>query len=142
MDRVMMPGTLDSLEAIGDFVMRAAAAAGLDQKASYRLRLAVDEIATNTIVHGYEETGLQGPIAIWSELDEVDLRVILEDRAPAFDPHQAAPPSGMDLPLEERAIGGLGVFLALRGVDELRYERAGDRNLTTFVMHRPIAPSA
>src|SRR6516164_2327660 len=111
MDRVTMPGTLDSLEVIGDFVTRAAAAAGLDQKSSYRLRLAVDEIATNAIVHGYEETGLQGPITIWSELDDVDLRLILEDGAPAFDPHQAAPPSGMDLPLEERDIGGLGVFL-------------------------------
>jgi anti-sigma regulatory factor (Ser/Thr protein kinase) len=142
MDRVTMPGTLDSLEAIGDIVTRAAAAAGLDQKASYRLRLAVDEIATNAIVHGYEETGLQGPITIWSELDDVDLRLILEDGAPAFDPHQAAPPSGMDLPLEERDIGGLGVFLALRGVDELRYERVGDQNRNTFVVHRPAAPSA
>lgn len=142
MDRVTVSGELDSLAIIGDLVVRAATEAGLDQKASYRLRLAVDEIATNIVVHGYEKAGRRGDIAIWSELDERDLRVILEDAAPPFDPRQAQPPPGMDLPLEERPIGGLGVFLALRGVDELRYERVGDRNRNTFVVHRPTGPAA
>ena len=137
MDRLSLPGTLDSLEAIGAFILRVSAEAGLERRASYRLRLAVDEIATNTVVHGYEESGLQGTIDIWAEIDDSDLRVVLEDSAGPFDPRQTAPPKGMDLPLEERAIGGLGVFLALRGVDALEYERIGDRNRSTFVMHRP-----
>jgi anti-sigma regulatory factor (Ser/Thr protein kinase) len=46
-----VPATLDSLGPIADYVMAAAAAAGLDRRASYRLRLAVDEIATN--IMGY-----------------------------------------------------------------------------------------
>ncbi len=137
MDRLTVPGKLESLEAIGQFVLRAAGEAGLDKKAAYRLRLAVDEIATNIIVHGYEEAGRQGPVALWSELDEGELRVCLEDSALPFDPHAARTPAGLDRPLEEREIGGLGVFLALRGVDDLRYERAGDANRNTIVVHRP-----
>ena len=142
MDRISLPGTLDSLEAIGAFILRVSAEAGLERRATYRLRLAVDEIATNTVVHGYEEAGLLGTIDLWAEIDDSDLRVVLEDSAEPFDPRQTAPPEGMDLPLEERAIGGLGVFLALRGVDALEYQRDGDRNRCTFVMHRPPTPAS
>ena len=92
-------------------------------------------------MHGYVEAGLQGPIDIWSELDDVALRVCLEDDAIPFDPHEAPSPDGLDRPLEEREIGGLGVFLALRGVDALRYERAGDRNRNIIVVRRPESPA-
>lgn len=139
MDRLTMPGTLDSLEGISDYAVRAAAAADLDQKATYKLRLAIDEIATNIVVHGYEEAGLQGPIDIWAEIDDTDLRIVIEDMATPFDPAKAPSPEGMDLPLEERQIGGLGVFLALRSVDELIFERVDGRNRNTFIMHRPLA---
>ena len=141
MDRVTVPGTLDSLDAIGQYVLRAASDAGLDKKASYRLRLAVDEIATNIIAHGYVEAGLQGPIDIWAELDDAALRVCLEDEAIPFDPHEAPPPDGLDRPLEEREIGGLGVFLVLKGVDALRYERAGERNRNIIEVRRPESPA-
>jgi anti-sigma regulatory factor (Ser/Thr protein kinase) len=134
----MVPGTLDSLATISEYAVRAATAADLDQKAAYKLRLAIDEIATNIIVHGYEEAGIQGPIDIWAEIDDTDLRLVIEDMATPFDPGNLAPPVGMDLPLEERQIGGLGVFLALQSVDELVYERIGDRNRNTFVMHRSV----
>jgi anti-sigma regulatory factor (Ser/Thr protein kinase) len=139
-DRLTVPGKLDSLDAIGQFVLRAAGDAGLDRRTSYRLRLAVDELATNIVVHGYEEAGREGPIVVWSEVDEAELRLRLEDSAAPFDPHEASAPDGLDRPLEERNIGGLGVFLALRGVDELRYERDGDKNRNTIVVHRLPPP--
>ena len=58
MDSMVVPGVLDSLSAIGRYVLGAAWAAGLDKRAAYRLRLAVDEIATNAVLHGYQEAGL------------------------------------------------------------------------------------
>lgn len=138
MDRLTVPGTLDSLADIGAYVGQAAASAGLDKRAAYKLRLAVDEIATNIVVHGYDEAGVQGTIDVWAEVESQDLRLIMEDHAAPFDPREAAPPVGMDLPLDQRPIGGLGVYLALNGVDELQYQRIDDRNRNTFVMHRPV----
>jgi anti-sigma regulatory factor (Ser/Thr protein kinase) len=38
--------------------------------------------------------------------------------------------------MEQRPIGGLGVFLAIRGVDSFLYERVNDRNRSTFIVHR------
>lgn len=146
MQSLSVPGTLDSLGAIADFVKAAAAEAGLDKKATYQLRLAVDEIATNVIVHGYEEAGLEGVVNLTYEVDEKTLMFAIEDTGAAYDPYQHNLPEDGDFhqPLEERQIGGLGIYLVLKGVDKFIYEREGDRNRNTFVMNRPspTEPSA
>jgi anti-sigma regulatory factor (Ser/Thr protein kinase) len=134
-----VPATLDSLGAIADYVMTAAATAGLGKRASYHLRLAVDELVTNIIVHGHTEAGLQGTIELRADIDEEALTIALEDAGMAYDPRQAPAPD-TSTPLEERPIGGLGVYLAIRSVDEFLYERVGDRNRTILKMH--LTPSA
>ncbi|MFQ3671713.1 MAG: anti-sigma regulatory factor, partial [Verrucomicrobiia bacterium] len=40
--------------------------------------------------------------------------------------------------LEERKIGGLGIYLVLKSVDRVSYERRGDRNRVTLEMKRPV----
>ena len=129
-----VPATLDSLGAIADYVMAAAASAGLGKRSSYRLRLAVEEIATNIIVHGYAEAGLQGALELRADIDERALTISIEDCGIAYDPRQTPVPD-TSTPLEQRSIGGLGVYLAIRSVDEFLYERVGGRNRTILKMH-------
>ena len=139
MESLNVPGKLESLSAIAKYVMAAASAAGLDKKASYRLRLAVDEIATNIITHGYEESGREGEVEIQAKIDEKSLTLWIEDTGEAYDPTQkeAVAEGMLNRPLEDRPIGGLGVFLAIDGVDKFLYERVGDRNRNIFVVNLP-----
>ncbi len=137
MEPLTVAGKLESLGAIAQYVMAAAEAAGLDKKAAYRLRLAVDEIATNIILHGYEEAGQEGDVVVNGTLDPECLTIALEDTGIPYDPNRQAQPEGLDRPIEERHIGGLGVYLAFQGVDRFLYERTGDRNRNIFVMKRP-----
>ena len=137
MKSITLPGTLDSLDALAEFVHGAAAEAGFEKKAAYRLHLAVDEVATNTITHAYAEQGIEGQLYLAAEIDPAALRIHLEDTGPAYDPTQREAPADLDLPLEERGVGGLGLFLAKRNVDGFLYERRGDRNRVTFVLNRP-----
>jgi anti-sigma regulatory factor (Ser/Thr protein kinase) len=141
MESLTLPGNLDSLHPLREFVRSAAGSAGLDNAAAYRLGLAVDEVATNIVMHGYDEAGLAGVIKIWSELDADALRICLEDTGAPYDPVKF---TAVDVsqPLENRSEGGLGVFLALRGVDDLQYAKSAGKNRHTFVvrrnsMHRP-----
>lgn len=136
MERLTVPGTLDSLEAIADYVARAAAAAGLDEKTAYRLHLAVDEIATNIIAHGYAGKGIKGVLELWVDLDEKALTVSIEDTGLAYNPNQYERPDDLDSPPDQRRIGGLGVYLALRSVDGFLYERVGNRNRHTLIVNR------
>lgn len=137
MDTLITPGHIDSLEPIAEFVLRVAKAAGLAKKPTFGLRLAIDEIATNVIVHGYQEAGVEGEIKVYASWNEMALEVVLEDIGAAYDPLKAQS-SATDLleqPLGNRPVGGLGVYLAVRNVDKFIYERVGGRNRTTFVVY-------
>ena len=136
MDVLTVAGNMESLKPIRDCVTAAANAGGLDKIKTNRLRLAVDEIASNSIMHGYEEAGISGNLYVHTEVTDGHVKVVLEDEAGPFDPSKMGTPDHVDLPLGERPIGGLGIHLTIQGVDEFSYERAGDRNRTTFVVHR------
>jgi serine/threonine-protein kinase RsbW len=141
MDPLTVPGTLESLDDIADYVMAAAATAGLDKKTSYRLRLAVDEVATNIVTHGYAEAGLEGVLDLQADIDEKTLTISIGDTGVAYDPLQHQLPDDLALPLEQRQMGGLGVFLAIQSVEKFLYERVGGRNRHTFIVHRGTALS-
>jgi anti-sigma regulatory factor (Ser/Thr protein kinase) len=135
MECLTLPGSLDSLRSLRDFVRSVAGSAGLEKSAAYRLGLAVDEVATNIVVHGYDEAGRAGAIKVWCEMDANALRIHLEDTGAPYDPVKY---SNVDIeqPLEDRPEGGLGVFLAMQGVDDLKYAKSGDKNRHTFVVRR------
>lgn len=134
LDPLTIPGQPDMLSQLMDYVAFVAAGAGLAEQASYRLSLAVDEIATNIVLHGYQDAGREGDLTIWAEADTEKLTVYLEDSGEPFDPRDAPVPGDLDRPLEERQDGGLGIFLALWGVDEFFYERRGGVNRCVFVV--------
>lgn len=134
MEPLILPGTLDALTKIGAFVLEAASMAGLERKLAYRLRLAVDEIATNAVVYGYDRVGEEGNLVVTAEIGDGELTIILEDTGPPYDPFDTPSPDDLDEPLESRDIGGLGVFLAVQGVDEFRYEWADGTNRNIFTM--------
>jgi serine/threonine-protein kinase RsbW len=139
MDPLVLPGELESLSLLGRYVVAAATAAGLDRTVTYRLRLAVDEIATNVVVHGYQEANASGSVAVFASIDDHTLTIAVEDTARPFDPTAMTLPDEeeLELPLDERPIGGLGVLLAREGVDDFRYERIDGRNRTMIVINRP-----
>ena len=137
-DPLTFAATLEALGEIGRHIDEVSRAAGLSKQQAYNLRLAVDEVATNIVVHGYQKSGQSGDIVVRTETSDEAVTITLEDTSPAFDPTRRAMPTDEDLaiPLEDRKIGGLGIFLAMKSVDQLRYQRRGDRNLNTFVVYR------
>ncbi len=144
MEPLILPGHTDSLGAIGRYVMDAATAAGLDRKAAYKLRLAVDELATNVVVHGYEEASLEGDVSVSADMDERALVIAIEDTARPFDPTAHTHPDDDELSqsLDDRPMGGLGVLLVRDGVDDFHYEYINGRNRTIITVNRPTGAVA
>lgn len=134
LEPLTISGRSDTLSQLMDYIAWVAAAAGLGEQATYRLSLAVDEIATNIVLHGYDDAGRSGDLTIWAETADDQLIVYLEDTGEPFDPRLAPQPEDLDRPLEERQDGGLGIFLALWGVDDFTYESRADANRCVFVM--------
>jgi serine phosphatase RsbU (regulator of sigma subunit)/anti-sigma regulatory factor (Ser/Thr protein kinase) len=148
MDAVTFPGTLDALSSIRQYVKTAAEAAGLDRSAAYSLVLAVDEIATNVIEHGYREAGLKGDISVGAARDNDSLVIRLADTGKSFDPNSLPDINYIELSkeLEDRPVGGLGIMLAKSGVDDLQYEATGSGNICRFFVRlkppaEPVRPT-
>ena len=139
MEPFILPAGLDSLQIIRKHLQKAAADAGFEKKDTYRLLLAVDEVATNIITHGYEEAGLDGNLELQTKTDDDHLTVTLCDTGAAFDPRLAAAPD-VNQPIEERKLGGMGLYLAIRNVDGFDYVRKGNENRNTFIMNRRHSP--
>lgn len=138
MESKSFPGVVDSLDELRDYVGELSQKAGLAKKATYGLKLAVDEIATNIILYGYEKAGLIADFRVLSEINDRELIVIIEDEAAAFDPLAKQMPDEDDLSksLDDREIGGLGIFLTVKGVDSFSYEYFNGKNRNVFVMKR------
>ena len=99
----------------------------------------MDEIATNIITHGYADAHLAGDVVVKASVGDEQLVITLEDWAPAFDPRAQEDPDHIDKPSDERPIGGLGVFLALKSVDAFDYEYRDNKNRNILTMNRPPA---
>jgi len=142
MNAVTLPGTLDALSPIRDYVKQAAASVGLDHTAAYNLTLAVDEIATNVVRHGYEEAGLKGDISIAATTKDDSLVITLSDQGASYDPHLHREPDdeGLSQELSDRPIGGLGIMLAKDSVDDLQYESTDEGNVHRFVVRLKPTP--
>lgn len=137
MSPLVLPAELTSLEAIRRFIAEACDAAGLDGTAAYNLTLAVDEIVTNIILYGYADHGPGAEVRLEAEVAATELRLVIEDRGIPYDPTTRVMAEGeSEKPLEERDIGGWGVYLALNSVDRFEYERNGERNINRFFMNR------
>jgi len=100
---------------------------GLPARCVARLHLALEEHLANIIAHG-GKPGPAGSITVRFALEPAALRVEIEDDAVPFNPLEA-PAVNTALPLEEKPLGGLGIHLIRKSVDELEYRRAGNRNV-------------
>jgi serine/threonine-protein kinase RsbW len=95
-------------------------------KSLFQIKLAVEEVVVNTISYGF---GNQPVPRIVLKLRQTDAQVTVEvsDNGMAFDPLQKPVPD-LDASLEDRAIGGLGVYLVRQLMDQVTYARQGEWN--------------
>lgn len=140
MPTLTLPGDLNALEPISELILDQAAIAGLDKHAAYELQLAVDELATNCVIHGYQQHGLEGSLHVSANVEAGVLKVTVEDQSVPFDPRQrdvAKVEDTFDDPLHERPMGGLGVYFMMQAVDEFQYEYVDGRNRSTLIVNCP-----
>jgi serine/threonine-protein kinase RsbW len=124
---------LSRLRVIRDFVAEASRDLDVEEWIIPDVQLAVDEICSNVITHGYQGQG--GQIEVTVEPIEGGVQVIVRDWGKAFDPQAVAVPK-VDAPLEVRSLGGLGLFLVRQLMDDVRFEFDGERGNSVTMVKR------
>ena len=110
---------------------------GVSEDATHDLCLCLDELIANTMRHGYG--GTEGPITLRLSLADGVLTLELRDRALPFSPLEAPAP-GLDLPIEERPIGGLGVHIVRELMTSMDYEWDAGENCVTLTLQLQDGP--
>ncbi len=126
----------DNLVEAQDFVTESLNTLTDNMRLEMTMSIAVEEIYVNVSHYAYDYKG--GDLVIRTQiLDEPRaLKVVFEDSGPFFDPLKKPDPD-VTLKVEDRQIGGLGIFMVKKSMDECYYERSGDKNVFTLVKYVP-----
>ena len=97
-------------------------------KATIQVDVAIDEVFSNIVMYSGAKT-----VTVVANLDEPTSMFSLTfvDGGKPYNPLENKDPD-VSLPAEEREIGGLGIFLVKKTMDDVRYERKGDQNYFTI----------
>lgn len=127
--RKVFANTMQSVSVLPEYTADVAERYGLGDEVRDRINLVLEEALVNVICYAYPE-GVTGEIALDAEYDAAsgDLTFEISDSGRPFDPTCAASPD-IDVPVEERSIGGLGIYLVRSLSDRMEYSRREDRNI-------------
>lgn len=135
MKTLTLPAKMENLETLIGFVLSTAEQLNFDQKMQNQLRLATEEILVNVISYAYP--GQNGEVTVSTDQTSgrEGLRVEISDTGIPFDP-LSKPAPDLTVPIKDRQIGGLGIFLLREIMSEVSYRRENGRNILTFIKYR------
>jgi len=132
MDTLSVNATLDNLPEIMDFVRDFSLSHSANSEQLMAIELAVEETAVNVINYAYPAEQ-SGKIQISCNINkQQELVVIITDDGLAYNPLTRAEPD-INASIDDRGIGGLGVFLTKQMMDDVIYERKEDNNILTLI---------
>lgn len=120
MRKQIFTASFEYLDEIRDFVGEEARKAGFSVKEVYAIQLAADEACTNIIEHAYDEMDA-GELEVCCDVQPDKVKIVLRDKGASFDPSSVEEPD-LDADLSDRKVGGLGIYLMRKLMDEVDYE--------------------
>ena len=135
MPKTVFPAKFEYLDEIRDLVAQVAREGGFTEKEIYSLQLAADEAASNIIEHAYEGVS-DANLVVTCDVRGEMMVISMRDSGIPFDPSKVKQPN-FKADLSDRQIGGLGVYLMRKIMDEVRYEsNSKTGNLLTMIKRR------
>jgi serine/threonine-protein kinase RsbW len=138
--KLRLPALLENVPRAIDCVTESAKEAGFADRELHQIQVAVDEACANVVEHAYKGQS-PGIMEISCHQQENSLVIQVRDWGNSFDPDAVAEPD-TEAPLEERPLGGLGLFLIRQFVDEAHFAFDPELgNVLTMVKRRPEPPT-
>ena len=125
-----LPNDVNTIPQLNEFLDAFCEEAGVDMEMTMSLNLAMEEAVVNVMDYAYPK-GTEGSVNIEARLDDEGMTFVIIDSGIPFDP-TATEDADTTLPLDERDIGGLGIFLTRQIMDNIKYERNNDKNILTL----------
>jgi len=135
MKTVQFAAKFEYLDEIREFVGAIARDGGFSDKDVYNIQLATDEAASNIIEHAYEKIS-DGVLELSCGMRDDLMTIVLIDHGESFDPSEIPLPD-LKADLSNRKIGGLGIFLMRKLMDDVHYEvKPNNSNVLTPIKRK------
>ncbi len=131
--QITLAAELESLRQFRDFIADCCAKFQIPESTVFELKLAVDEACTNIITHGYKGMN-PGSIILSFRIEPDRILVSLTDFGHVFEPAEAPKPD-VEAALEDRPLGGMGLYLIYKMMDNIDYQASEDGNTLTFTKY-------
>ena len=131
MKQMTLPARRRNIPLIIDFVNRELESLGCSRKTEAQIDIAIDELYSNIANYGYEED--DGEVTVTLDTDTVPRTVTISftDEGKPFNPLERADPD-VTLSAKERKIGGLGIYMVKKSMDDVSYEYKAGKNILTI----------
>ena len=126
---------LDELRKVSAAIEELAAEENWPPDVTFQIGLAVEELGVNIVNYGHDDDQDHEIKIVISSEDEA-ITIEIEDDGHAFNPLVDAPEPDLNAAVEDRTIGGLGIHFVRTMMDEVNYQRQGNKNCLTLVKRR------
>lgn len=131
MKEMTFAATVENIAAVTDFVNEQLEALDCPMKAQIQIDIAIDELFGNIAHYAYHPD--VGDATVRVEVTEKPLAVIITfiDGGVPYDPLKTVDPD-ITLSAQERQIGGLGIYMVKKSMDEITYEYKDGKNIVSI----------
>ena len=130
MKRLEISAQVENLDAVTEFITSELEAADCSMKAQMQIEIAVEELFVNIAHYAYAPNVGMAVISIG--IEDGSAVITFEDSGVPYDPLAKEDPD-ITLSAQERDIGGLGIFMVKKSMDDMRYEYRDGKNILTIV---------
>lgn len=128
MKELTVTARVENIETVTDFVNEQLEVLDFSMKARMQIDIAIDEIFSNIAHYAYGPQTGDATVRVETVQDPAGIVITFIDQGMPYDPLSAAEPD-ITLSAEERSIGGLGIFMVKKSMDELAYRRENGSNI-------------
>ena len=129
MEKLTIEATVDNLSTVTEFITSSLEEKNCSMKTIMQMELVIEEIFVNVASYAYRPN--VGNVTIYKEFDNQSITVSFVDSGVDYNPLEHEDPD-TNAEIEDRDIGGLGIFLIKKNVDEISYERKDEQNILTI----------
>ena len=128
MKRLTMGSERENIPAVIDFVDRELDELGCPEKTKTQINIAIDELYGNIASYAYGEESGEVTVAVNYDSSTGAVSISFQDEGKPFNPLESEDPD-VTLSARERRVGGLGIFLVRKSMDNVRYEYRDGKNI-------------
>ena len=128
MKELTLPAARENIPDVIDFVNRELESVGCPMKTEAQIDIAIDELYSNIANYGYDGENGRVLVRLETEIRPRAVTISFIDEGRPFNPLEREDPD-VSLSARERKIGGLGIFMVKKSMDDVRYEYRDGKNI-------------